>query len=163
MREELRKENQHEVTNLEMAGFGPRWGAILVDYNILFIIIYILSKILAFVELPDIPIKPSIGFLVSSYILFLTAGPLIGIFYRSIFESSIFQGTPGKIAVKIKVVNLNGQRISFLQALKRNFGRLISSLILYLGFFMVLWDENKNTFHDNFAKTYVVMNDYRQH
>ena len=124
-------------TEMKMAGFGPRWGAILVDANILLLVILLFFRLIIPMlrsgnfeasELSD-------NFIIGGVLMYFIGLPLIGILYQSLFECSKFQGTPGKIAVKIKVVNKHGERVSFLQAFGRNLGKIISALILYIGFF----------------------------
>jgi len=54
-------------------------------------------------------------------------------------------------------VNKYGDRVSFLQAFGRNLGKILSGLILYIGFFMAIWTDKKQTLHDQMANTYVVL------
>jgi uncharacterized RDD family membrane protein YckC len=77
-------------------------------------------------------------------------------FYNAAFESTRLQGSIGKIICKLKVVNAPGERITFATALGRNFGKILSSLVCGMGFFCVLWDKNKQGWHDQLAKTYVI-------
>jgi uncharacterized RDD family membrane protein YckC len=77
-------------------------------------------------------------------------------FYNAAFESTRLQGSIGKVICKLKVVNAAGERIKFSTALGRNFGKILSSLICGMGFFCILWDKNRQGWHDQLAKTYVV-------
>lgn len=85
-------------------------------------------------------------------------GLVIGWLYAAFLESSPKQATWGKQLLKIRVTDLNGNRISFLRATGRHFGKWISSLILLIGYFMNLWTEKKQTLHDMMAGC-VVMRD----
>lgn len=76
--------------------------------------------------------------------------------YSALLESGPGMATLGKKAVRIKVTDLNGQRITFGQATGRYFGRFISTIILFLGFFMMLWDNLHQCLHDKMAGTLVV-------
>ncbi len=76
--------------------------------------------------------------------------------YSALMESGPGQATLGKKALGLKVVDSEGQRISFGQATGRHFGKIISFIILLIGYFMMLWDEKKQTLHDKMAGTYVV-------
>lgn len=84
----------------------------------------------------------------------------IHILYFSIWESSKFQATPGKMASRLKVVNQNGQRMGFLQALARNFLKLLSSVILYIGYLMVFVTEKRQSLHDKISNSYVLKTSY---
>ena len=145
-------------TEFIMAGFGPRWGAILVDVNILLVVaMLIFRSVIPNLRSGNIlPSELSNVSIIGGILLYFIGLPLISILYQSIFESSKFQGTPGKIAVKIKVVNLKGERITFLQALGRNSGKIVSGLILNIGFLMAIWTVKKQALHDIIANTYVV-------
>ncbi len=71
-------------------------------------------------------------------------------------ESGGRQATVGKMAMRIKVTDLYGQRISFLNATGRYFGKIISGAILLIGYFMMLWDDKNQTLHDRMAGTLVI-------
>jgi uncharacterized RDD family membrane protein YckC len=75
--------------------------------------------------------------------------------YFALQESSSAQATIGQKAMGIKVINDQGQQISFGQATGRYFGKIISGLILLIGYLMMLWDPKKQTLHDKMANTYV--------
>jgi len=68
--------------------------------------------------------------------------------YYALLESSKKQATWSKRVMKIRVSDLSGQRISFGRATLRYFGSFISSLILFIGYFMMLWTAKKQTLHD---------------
>lgn len=80
---------------------------------------------------------------------------LVGWLYTALQESSAAQATLGKRAMGIKVADMQGERISFLRATGRHFGKFISSIILFIGFLMMLWDDKKQTLHDKMAGTLV--------
>jgi uncharacterized RDD family membrane protein YckC len=76
--------------------------------------------------------------------------------YYALQESGVHQATLGKRALNLKVTNLAGNRISFGQATGRYFGKIISAVILLIGYFMMLWDDKKQTLHDKMAGTLVL-------
>tara|TARA_B100001245_G_C22536040_1_gene269160 strand:- start:219 stop:485 length:267 start_codon:yes stop_codon:yes gene_type:complete len=76
--------------------------------------------------------------------------------YFAVMESSPTQGTLGKMAIGIKVTDLEGSRISFGRASGRHFGKLISGLILQMGFVMVAFTKKKQGLHDKMASCLVV-------
>ena len=81
---------------------------------------------------------------------------LIQWLYYALMESSSKQATLGKMAIGLKVTDLNGNRISFGRATGRYFGRILSGLILNIGFFMIAFTEKKQGLHDMIAGTLVV-------
>ena len=76
--------------------------------------------------------------------------------YFAILESSKLQGSLGKRALGLIVTDLSGDRISFGKATGRHFAKIISFVILLIGFLMVLWDEKRQGLHDKMAKTLVL-------
>lgn len=80
----------------------------------------------------------------------------VGWLYFAFMESSKQQGTIGKIFMKIKVTDLNGNKVNFLKASIRHFSKLLSAIILGIGYLMVLWTDRRQALHDIIAKTLVV-------
>ena len=128
---------QQEV--VQYAGFWERFFAALIDGTILIIPSYILQYIFG-----DIP-----GSLLSIVLNWI---------YYATMESGVSQATIGKKAMGLSVTDVDGSRISFGQATGRFFGRYLSTLILLIGYFMMLWDEKKQTLHDKMANTLVIKN-----
>ncbi len=81
---------------------------------------------------------------------------IIAWLYWAGMESSDQQATLGKMAIGIKVTDLEGERISFGRATGRYFGKIISGLILCIGFMMAGWTAKKQALHDLMAGTLVV-------
>ncbi|MFZ3200485.1 MAG: RDD family protein [Candidatus Acidiferrales bacterium] len=76
--------------------------------------------------------------------------------YFSLLESSAWQATLGKKALGLEVTDLEGFRISFARASGRFFGKIISALILWIGFIMAGFTEKKQALHDMMAGTLVI-------
>ncbi|MGC4090180.1 MAG: RDD family protein [Polyangiaceae bacterium] len=75
--------------------------------------------------------------------------------YFAIMESSPRQATVGKLALGLAVTDENGRRIGFGRATGRYFAKIISSIILLIGFMMVGWTARKQGLHDLIAGTLV--------
>jgi uncharacterized RDD family membrane protein YckC len=95
---------------------------------------------------------PFLGFIIMAGIVSTLAQWL----YFALMESSRTKGTLGKMALKIKVTNYDGQRISFGQATGRYFAKIISSLILLIGYIMAGFTLKKQALHDIMANCYVI-------
>ena len=76
--------------------------------------------------------------------------------YYALMESSKHQATIGKLALGLKVTDMNGQRISFARATGRYFGKIISGMILLIGYIMAGFTEKKQALHDIMANCLVV-------
>jgi uncharacterized RDD family membrane protein YckC len=82
---------------------------------------------------------------------------LISIVYFSYFEGSASGQGVGKKLLGIRVIDYNtGGPIGFGRGFLRWIGRLLSSLLLYLGYLWMLWDKEKQTWHDKIANCVVV-------
>lgn len=71
-------------------------------------------------------------------------------------ESSVRQATIGKLAVGVKVCTENGERLTFANATGRYFAKILSAMILFIGFLMVVFDKQKQGLHDKLANTVVI-------
>ena len=66
--------------------------------------------------------------------------------------------TVGKKAMGLRVQNMNtGANLTYVEAFLREVvGKLISMIALFLGYLWMLWDPNKQTWHDKIASSVVV-------
>ena len=85
---------------------------------------------------------------------------LIWILYSTIMDCSREQGSFGKQLVGIKVVDFQGERLTIKKSILRNLGKILSKLALFIGFIWILFDKNKQGWHDKIGKTYVVTKDF---
>ena len=81
---------------------------------------------------------------------------LVGWFYFALQEPSRFEATLGKTSMKLRVVGLSGERISFGRATGRYFGKMLSQLTLLIGYLIQPFTEKKQALHDMLAETLVV-------
>lgn len=88
-------------------------------------------------------------------LLYLSAGLIFSLVYFTYFHGSAGQ-TLGKGLLKIKVIQTSGEPINYKIAFVRWIGYFISELIMFLGFIWVVFDKNKQGWHDKIAGTYVV-------
>jgi len=79
--------------------------------------------------------------------------------YFAMLESGVNQATFGKRLLDIKVTDIYGGRISFARATGRYFSKILSTIILFIGFIMVAFDSRKQGLHDKIVDTLVVSND----
>lgn len=76
--------------------------------------------------------------------------------YYAGFHASTGMATLGKMAVGIKVVRPNGDRMTLARAIGRYFATILSSLTLGIGFVMAAFTERKQGLHDMICDTLVV-------
>ena len=131
--------------NKKFAGFWRRLLAFSLDLFISFIIGLLLGVVLAVFLSTSLDENQANGF-----------GMLIWWLYFACMESSKYQATLGKMALGIKVVDLNGNRVSFLRATGRHFSKIVSMMILGIGFLMIAFTKNKQGLHDKISNSFVV-------
>jgi uncharacterized RDD family membrane protein YckC len=127
--------------NPEYAGFILRWAAFVVDSLIV-----------------------GIPWAIIAYMLFGAESMgrndfsgLILLIYFSVL-TGLYQTTPGKKLFHLKVVGAADAKISMGKAFLRDFvGKIISSVVLSLGYLWVIWDKEKQSWHDKIAGTHVVI------
>ncbi|VXA97250.1 Transporter [Luteimonas sp. 9C] len=85
-----------------------------------------------------------------------TVSLVLSTLYFAWFHAAYAMATPGKMAVGIKVVRLDGARISFGRGVGRYLATILSSLILMIGFLMAAFTQRKQALHDMVCDTLVV-------
>lgn len=75
--------------------------------------------------------------------------------YYTLLEASRWQATIGKRALHIQVTDGAGARLTWLRANGRYWAKLLSFLILGIGFLMILFTERRQGLHDLIAGTLV--------
>ena len=83
--------------------------------------------------------------------------PIVFYFVVNLWLVSIRGQSLGKMAIGIKIVKTDGSSVGFEGALIREIiGKLVSSLIFFLGYIWILFDGKRQGWHDKIAGTYVV-------
>lgn len=93
---------------------------------------------------------------IANHLIPVLGGLIAWFFYAPVFESSQLRATLGKHLMGIQVVDLSGRRISLRAAVIRNFLKIVSSALLFLGFVVALFTKRKQTLHDMLADTIVI-------
>ena len=133
------------------AGFWLRVLAAILDSVICNIIVFVMGF--------------GIGFLINTnnyalnemaQLLLFGMGIVVSLFYY-IFFTGYGGQTPGKMALQIKVIHNDGSDIGYGQAFVREtIGKMISYLLLCIGYLMVAFRRDKRGLHDLLASTRVI-------
>jgi uncharacterized RDD family membrane protein YckC len=83
-------------------------------------------------------------------------GTIIGIFYYVGMETSKHQATLGKKALNLKVTDMDGNRLTIGRSIGRYFAKILSAMILLIGYLMQPFTQKKQALHDMLAGTLVV-------
>ncbi len=148
-------------TGDNLASFGWRLLAYIIDYVIYSILMQYTLVILASMgiafklgsinDLFKMPVMQVLQLqLIYSFVI---------IVYNSTCEASAMKGSVGKRIFKLVVVDVDGQSLSYINALLRSIGKALSIFFVYTGFISILFTEHRQAFHDYLAKTYVVKRD----
>jgi uncharacterized RDD family membrane protein YckC len=123
------------------AGFWTRFAAAFIDGMIFGIPLNILI-----VAAPDAAVAIQL------------IGLAAGVAYYAVLEGGETGQTIGKKALSIRVVDQDTWQpgIGAGRGVGRYFARWLSAIPLGLGYFWMLWDKDKQTFHDKLARTRIV-------
>jgi uncharacterized RDD family membrane protein YckC len=155
---------QQDRMGWQYASFGARLGALIIDG--LIGIVFVIPSIIALLAGPreirtctindelrlcNLPTGPTIAL----GVLLAFAGLII---YAFIYCRMVSRGQSwGHKATGIRVVDQNtGQSVTAWRVFGRHLARIVSSFVCYLGYFWMLWDSRKQTWHDKIAGTVVV-------
>lgn len=140
------------------AGFWIRVPAALLDFLLLFLANWPVRVLLgsAIVAVGMNAHIPAHQFLLIRRSARIALAILIGWSYRAGMESSSYQATLGKMAMRLKVTDTEGLRLSLGRATARHFAKLLSLFSLGIGYLMAGFDEQKQALHDRIAGTLVL-------
>jgi uncharacterized RDD family membrane protein YckC len=153
------------------ASFSRRAGARLIDFFIVMSVcgsLYLTDSLLGFPlrysTLFDTRAVTSLdSFMYYDFpgvaLTFIAIKLLMAYPYFALMESSRLQGTLGKLAMGIKVTDLDGQRLSFGRATGRYFLKAVSTTLLMLGY-LVSFSDKRQTWHDYIARALVVRKNF---
>ena len=145
-----------DLSMVEKGGFLRRLGAYLIDGVVLYIVNIILMAVgivamgIDATELEGGGIE-QIRLLLPLYIF----GIIINIAYYTFFHGNTGQ-TPGKMVCRLKVVRTNGEPLGYGRAFLRWVGYIASWCAFALGFLWVIFDRQKQAWHDKIAGSYVL-------
>jgi uncharacterized RDD family membrane protein YckC len=160
---------QTQTAPITYASFGARLVAMIIDGLVIWVLqMVVIAPILAvmglgiasnadnFENMSEAEAVGMIGGLIAGFFSAMLVVAAISFLYFAFMESSKSQASLGKMALGIKVVDLEGQRISFGKALLRSLGKIVSQMIFYIGYIMAAFTDKKQGLHDMIAGTLVV-------
>jgi len=150
----------------QYAGFWIRVVAYLVDHVILgaavapFYFLLIFPNVLRIIQQAQQENRepgPEVLANMFGSIFLVACIALVGTWlYEALLTSSPWQGTVGKRILRLKVTDDRGDRISFARATGRFFAKILSGLVMDIGFIMVAFMERKRGLHDLICGTQVL-------
>lgn len=131
-------------------GFWIRFLAALIDGVLLLVPMLLLGAV------------GSIGSIsgdVTTSLVFSLMMNVVGMFLGALYEGFFvagFAATPGKMALRLKVVMPDGGRVSFARAFGRYFAKVLNMFTLMIGYIMAAFDAEKRGLHDMICNTRVI-------
>lgn len=154
-----RQPAQRETSIHALADFGTRFIAYFIDGLILFFVMTMIS--LFFLQPPplvsDMTDIEYLNALTDWQNQVILVTYVVQTAYYVYFLARNEGQTIGKRMMKIRVVKLNGQPLTFADAaLRCAIGYPVSSFFFFVGFLWALFDPKRQAWHDKFASTVVV-------
>jgi uncharacterized RDD family membrane protein YckC len=156
------REGAAPVAAVAYAGFWIRVVGYLIDAIILGVVGGIVQVLLigSLITIPQpqpgtVPDLSVIGPMLGRLGLASLVNIAIAACYEGFFVANL-QATPGKMVIGVKVVRPDGSRVELGRAFGRYFAKILSGLILCIGFIMVGFDAEKRGLHDMICDTRVV-------
>jgi uncharacterized RDD family membrane protein YckC len=154
---------------VQYGGFWLRFLAMLIDGIILAIPVGILQAVVlagAGLSLagmaPDADAPPEEALrLMGPFFAAIGFSALLGVGLGCLYEAGFiakFAATPGKMALGVKVLRPDGTKVGFGRAAGRYFAKMLSAIILYIGYIMAGFDSEKRALHDMICDTRVIKN-----
>lgn len=149
------REGNIEPTSMVYAGIGKRFVALIVDSILVGMVsVPIVIGIVVFLaRTPNEPPSEEAAML-GMFALMGGIGAWV-MFYMTWFVGR-FGATPGKMLLGIKIVRSDGSPVSYLRAFARFWAHQLSANIMYIGFIIALFDEQRRGLHDHICDTRVI-------
>jgi uncharacterized RDD family membrane protein YckC len=151
------EQSTQETTLGQYAGFTTRFIAWFMDRLLLTAIISISVAVISFLA-DSFRINEFLGLgeEMRLIVVVIAVGMAVSVPVVYNIGSWMLAGqTVGKWIMGLRVVQTNGQRLTFWASLRRQIGYVLSA-ILFLGFLWILFDNRRQGFHDKLAGTFVV-------
>jgi len=136
----------------EYGQFWPRVAAKLIDGLILGLVYGVFFALNIFLAIAFPENEALLGIATAfAYLVYFA----VAIGFNAYFLPK-YGATPGKMALGLKVINADGGPVGAQKAIGRYFAELLSGMICYVGYLMVLFDEERRALHDRLCGTLVV-------
>ena len=146
------KEGVELAGEYRYGGFWIRFAAKFVDGLILAVVQAVLKTgVTLAMQTPATDKNKMVGVTV----VLVCASLLIRGLYDTWFVGK-FGATPGKMACGLKVIRPDGAPVSYGRACGRFFSEILSGIVLYIGYIMAAFDEQKRALHDRICDTRVI-------
>jgi uncharacterized RDD family membrane protein YckC len=137
---------------MNYGGFWIRAGAKIIDYIVIYVVNLVPTFIYGFLA-GAAGREP--GQVTPATFVLIAIQLAVSLTYNTWFLGK-YGATPGKMACGLRVVRPDGSGITYGRAAGRFFAEMLSSAILYIGYIMVAFDDEKRGLHDRICDTRVI-------
>lgn len=132
---------------MQYATIGSRFVAKLVDGLIQYALYVLITLAFGAFSSEQTSVFGAIIYMLGSFLIFVGYGT---------FFVGRFGATPGKMVRSIKIVRSDGDRVSYMRAFGRVLAEVLSGALLYLGYLIAFFDEERRALHDRICDTRVI-------
>jgi uncharacterized RDD family membrane protein YckC len=145
--------------HLRYAGFWIRFVAKLIDIAILVGFSLLLARFFGGNSVSLALLDPNDPAMVMNFLMheltLLLVNIVIALAYDWFFLAK-YEATPGKLLFGLKVVRSDGSKLTTGRIIGRHFAEFINGLILYIGYVIAAFDDEKRALHDHICDTRVI-------
>ena len=143
-------------TTVRYAGFWRRLAAFMIDIIVAGILAYAVAVVGALlIGLPSGERFDGVAVTIAA-IWICTSFVIVPWLYWTLMERSSRQATLGKKVLGIIVIDIEGRRVAFVRGTVRYWAKLISFLLLLIGFVLAGFTPRKQALHDIISSCLVV-------
>ena len=139
---------------MDYGGFWIRFLAKLIDGVILGVVQVAISVVFVLYIIGSVAKQGPAG-AIAGYVGLQVASLLLNAIYAIVFVGR-FGATPGKMALRLKIVRPDGSRVSYGRALGRWLAEMLSAILLLIGYLIAAFDDEKRALHDRICDTRVI-------
>jgi uncharacterized RDD family membrane protein YckC len=139
-------------------GFWIRLLAYIIDSFVFGIVSWIILMPIGIFMMPNMMQggnPPAAGGIFAIFGLYMLVSIGVPVFYFTFFHGR-WGATVGKMACGLRVVTAEGEPITYMRAFGRFWAFMLSGIILYIGYIMAGFDDEKRALHDRICSTRVI-------
>ncbi len=155
------REGVMPAATVEYGGFWIRFVATVIDWIILTVVASIIqfgllgSMVTRMRPQSGLTPEAALGAMMGMIALVWLINTAVTCAYEGFFVYQ-FAATPGKMALGLKVVRADGERVGLGRAIGRYFAKMLSAIILMIGYIIAGFDNQKRALHDMICDTRVI-------
>ncbi len=155
------REGVADPTEMVYAGFWIRFLAKFIDGIAIIFLRFIANVVCSLLLFGILSVfssgadGPAIALMVVFQIFMALVVWGVGFAYHLFFTRK-YDATPGKLALGLRLLRADGEKLSVGRIIGRYFAEWISAMILAIGYIMAGFDEEKRSLHDRICDTRVV-------